>query len=89
MVASDTDPHVFFSKLVKLCDELGNLGKVGSKKYLATSLYIYSHITLNNEPYLAGSFVMLTSYQSWVWKREAHINWSMVTCQGNTRSGLP
>ena len=21
--------------------------------------------------------------QQWVWKREAHINWSMVTCQGS------
>ena len=26
-----------------------------------------------------------TSYQQWVWEREAHINWSMVTCQGSTR----
>ena len=24
-----------------------------------------------------------------VWEREAHINWSMVTCQGSTRSELP
>ena len=24
-----------------------------------------------------------------VWEREAHINWSMVTCQGRTRSELP
>ena len=24
----------------------------------------------------------------WVWKREAHINWSMVTCQGSTRLEL-
>ena len=22
--------------------------------------------------------------QQWVWKREAHINWSMVTCQGSS-----
>ena len=30
-----------------------------------------------------------TSYQKWVWEREAHINWSMKTCQGSTRSELP
>ena len=24
-----------------------------------------------------------------IWEREAHINWSMVTCQGSTRSELP
>ena len=34
--------------------------------------------------YSAGTFNMPTSYQ-WVWEREAHINWYMVTCQGNTR----
>ena len=28
---------------------------------------------------------MPTSYQKWVWEREAHIDWSMVTCQGSTR----
>ena len=26
-----------------------------------------------------------TSYQKWVWEREAHFNWSMVTCQSSTR----
>ena len=25
-----------------------------------------------------------TSYHQWVWEREAHTNWSMVTCQGST-----
>ena len=25
----------------------------------------------------------------WVWEREANINWSMVICQGSTRSELP
>ena len=30
-----------------------------------------------------------TSYQEWVWEKEAYINWSMVTCQGSTRSELP
>ena len=25
----------------------------------------------------------------WMWEREAYINWSMVTCQGSTRSELP
>ena len=29
------------------------------------------------------------SYQEWVWKREAHINWSVMICQGSTRSELP
>ena len=29
---------------------------------------------------------MPTSYQHWVWEREAHISWSMMTCQGSTRS---
>ena len=28
-------------------------------------------------------------YQQWEWEREAHINWSMVTCQGSIRSELP
>ena len=37
----------------------------------------------------SGTFNMPTSYQQWVWEREAHINWSMVTCQGRTRSELP
>ena len=38
---------------------------------------------------IAGTFNMPTSYQQWVWEREAHMNWSMVTCQGSTRSELP
>ena len=37
----------------------------------------------------AGTFNMTTSYQEWVWEREANINWSMVICQGNARSELP
>ena len=37
----------------------------------------------------AGTFNMPTLYQKWVWEREAHINWSMMTCQGCTRSELP
>ena len=37
----------------------------------------------------AGTFNMPTSYQEWVWEREAHFNWSMVTCQGSTRLELP
>ena len=37
---------------------------------------------------IAGTFDMPTSYQWWVWEREAHINWSMVTYQGSTRSEL-
>ena len=47
---------------------------------------------LNVSPYvyvLAGTFNMPSSYQTWVWEREAHINWSMMTCQGSTRSELP
>ena len=32
---------------------------------------------------------MPTSYQQWVWEREANINWSVVICQGSTRSELP
>ena len=35
------------------------------------------------------TFNMPPSYQYWVWEREANINWSMVTCQGSTRSELP
>ena len=38
--------------------------------------------------YTAGTFNMPTSYQQWVWEREANIIWSMVTCQGSTRSEL-
>ena len=37
----------------------------------------------------AGTFNMPTSYQEWGWEREAYINWSMVICQGRTRSELP
>ena len=29
------------------------------------------------------------AYTKWVWEREGHINWSMVTCRDNTRSELP
>ena len=36
----------------------------------------------------AGTFNMPTSYQKRVWEREAHINWSMATFQGSTRSEL-
>ena len=38
--------------------------------------------------YIAGTFNIPTSYQQWVWEREAHSNWSMVICQGSTRSEL-
>ena len=38
---------------------------------------------------LADTFNMPTLYQKWVWEREAHINWSMVTCQDSTRLELP
>ena len=41
------------------------------------------------DPSYAGTFNMPTSYQWWVWEREALINWSMVTCQGSTRLELP
>ena len=35
-------------------------------------------------------FNMPTSYQWWLFEREAHINWSMmVTCRGSTRLDLP
>ena len=37
----------------------------------------------------AGTFNMPTSYQQWLWEREAHINWSMVTCKSSTPSDLP
>ena len=39
--------------------------------------------------YIAGTFNIPTSYQQWVWEREAHINWSMVICRGSTGSELP
>ena len=45
--------------------------------------------TVIRELHIACTFNMTTSYQQWVWEREAHINWSMVTCQGSTRSELP
>ena len=32
---------------------------------------------------------MPTSYRWWVWERKAHVIWSIVTCQGSTRSELP
>ena len=37
----------------------------------------------------AGTSNVTTSYQQWVWEREANIDWSMVICQGSTRSELP
>ena len=40
-------------------------------------------------PANADTFNMSTSYQKWVWEREAYINWSMATCQGSTCSELP
>ena len=36
-----------------------------------------------------GTFNMPTSYQQWVWEIKAYFYWSMVTCQGSTRSELP
>ena len=41
------------------------------------------------QPVSCGTFNMPTSYQQWVWEREANINWSMVVCQGSTRLELP
>ena len=39
---------------------------------------------------IVDTFNMPTSYEEWVWEREAHIHWSMVTCQGSvTRLELP
>ena len=38
---------------------------------------------------IAVTFNMPTLYQQWVREREAHIDWSMVTCQGSTHSELP
>ena len=32
---------------------------------------------------------MPTACQKWVWEREAHINWFVVTCEGSTRLELP
>ena len=37
----------------------------------------------------AGTFNMPTPYRQWVWERKAYMNWSMVPCQGSTRSELP
>ena len=48
-----------------------------------------NHITFVDAIYVAGTFNMPTSYQYWVWESEAHINWSMVTCEGSTRLELP
>ena len=33
--------------------------------------------------------VLSTSYLWWMWEKQVHINWSMATCQGSTRSKLP
>ena len=43
----------------------------------------YTHILTS-----AGTFNIPTSYQQGVWEREAHINGSMMTCHGSTRSEL-
>ena len=39
--------------------------------------------------FTSGAFNMPTSHRKWVWEREAHINWSTMTCPGSTRSELP
>ena len=63
--------------------------------YIVTTGWIFDIILLcensinQSIKFHAGTFNTPTSYQQWVWEREAHINWSMVTCQGgSTRSEL-
>ena len=56
------------------------------------NIYIHPQISysvLTESVAYTRTFNMPTSYQYWVWEREAHINWSMVTCQSSTRSELP
>ena len=48
-----------------------------------------SHKAQEGTVTVVGTFIIPTSYDWWVWEREAQIYWSMVTCQGSTRSELP
>ena len=58
--------------------------------YLVDACSLLQVLTIHPYVYTsAGTFNMPTSYQQRVWGREAHINWSMVTCQRSTRSELP
>ena len=69
------------NQLVVLSDEVGQQGagvRVACTFTRLTGMYVNAVI-----------FNMLTSYHQWVWQREAHINWSMLTCQGSTRLELP
>ena len=56
---------------------------------LHQSAYYVRIQSINQLNYRAGAFNMPTSYQQWMWEREAYIDWSKVTCQGSTRSELP
>ena len=55
-------------------------------QYIDVCMYGHTYIHIHNT---AGTFNMPTPYQQCVWERKAHINWSMVTCQGSTRSEVP
>ena len=46
------------------------------------TIHTYTHC----RSFLHAHFIPIVS---WVWEREANINWSMVTFQGSTRSELP
>ena len=75
---------------------LGQQYNVGEKPTVILYTYINRHAgppekhqKQNRNNVVHGTFNMPTSYQWWVWEREANMNWSMVTCQGSTRSELP
>ena len=69
--------------------EVGMMLKVPADKVCVVSTFSRVWIQYVCRYYRHLSICMPTLYQQWAWERDAHINWSMVTCQGNTRSELP
>ena len=61
-------------------------GKIVSFLLFSTCFYWCKSWSLHD---VAGTLNMPTLYHLWVWEREAHINWSVVTCQGSTCLKLP
>ena len=54
--------------------------------YYLLYIYIFIHRSIHyTSPVLQHAHFI----PMWVWEREAHISWAMVTCQGRTRSELP
>ena len=66
-------------------DRRGEIHKI----WLKGIRHYFLHTSLELCENSISQFNMPTAYQQWVWEREVHINWSMVTCHGSTHSELP